>query len=163
MRIWSVASGILEQGVDQVLLVANRRRNGSVDWSPPGGVIESGEAPELALSREVVEETGLVVERWSAPLYEIRVDFAEMQMDLTVLVYRALEWTGSFAFDDPDGIVHDADFLDIEGCRTRLEASPPWVADPILHWMTERWSDTRQYSYQVLGKRLESMKVIRHS
>ena len=156
-----MASGILEQGPSEVLLVANRRRNGSVDWSPPGGVIETGEAPDRALSREVAEETGLVVSAWSEPLYEVCVDFVEMQMDLTVFVFRALGWSGSITFEDPDGIVHDADFLDTEACRERLFAGPPWVGDPMLQWMHERWSDTRTFSYEVRGSRLDAMHVIR--
>ena len=42
MRRWSVASGLLESD-GRLLLVANRRRSGAVDWSPPGGVIDDGE------------------------------------------------------------------------------------------------------------------------
>ena len=43
------------------LLVANRRRDGRVEWTPPGGVVDRGEVSEEALSREVLEETGLIV------------------------------------------------------------------------------------------------------
>ena len=39
MRDWLVAGAVIEDP-DRVLLVENRRRNGSTDWSPPGGVID---------------------------------------------------------------------------------------------------------------------------
>ena len=48
MRQWSVASGLLEAD-GRLLLVANRRRNGAVDWSPPGGVIDDGDDPAAGL------------------------------------------------------------------------------------------------------------------
>jgi len=72
MRDWLVAGAVIE-GPDGLLLVENRRRNGSSDWSPPGGVIDPGEAVLDGLAREVVEETGLVVTEWSDPIYEIEV------------------------------------------------------------------------------------------
>ena len=56
-----------------VLLVRNQRRGGFEDWSTPGGVIDAEDADLLAgLTREVEEETGLVVREWSGPLYEVR-------------------------------------------------------------------------------------------
>ena len=39
MREWLVAGGLVESH-DGLLLVQNRRRDGSLDWSPPGGVID---------------------------------------------------------------------------------------------------------------------------
>lgn len=44
LKQWHVASGVI-LGDDGVLLVANRRRNGDVDWSTPGGVVDPGETP----------------------------------------------------------------------------------------------------------------------
>ena len=60
MRDWLVAGALLE-GPEGLLLVCNRRRDGSVDWSPPGGVIDEGETVLEGLSREVHEETGLTI------------------------------------------------------------------------------------------------------
>jgi len=43
VRRWLVGSALIE-GEDGLLLVANRRRDGAVDWTPPGGVIDAGES-----------------------------------------------------------------------------------------------------------------------
>ena len=42
MRDWLVGGALIESD-DGLLLVRNRRRDGSHDWSTPGGVIEEGE------------------------------------------------------------------------------------------------------------------------
>ena len=162
MRRWSVASGLLESD-GRMLLVANRRRNGAVDWSPPGGVIDEGEHELEALTREVVEETGLQVTHWLGPLYEINVIFAELEWDLRVVVYRAVEWQGEIQLEDPDGIVHDALFLDPDDCRVRLRESPLWVSDPILEWMLEPWTDAREFRYHVAGTNPSSLIVNRYA
>ena len=39
MRDWLVGGAVIE-GPAGLLLVRNRRRDGSFDWSPPGGVID---------------------------------------------------------------------------------------------------------------------------
>src|SRR4051794_17011427 len=64
----------VDGGLDRVLLVENVRRNGTSDWTPPGGVIDPGEDLLAGLTREVREETGLEVLRWAGPLYEIRAE-----------------------------------------------------------------------------------------
>ena len=58
MRDWLVGGGLI-LGPRGLLLVRNRRRNGSWDWSPPGGVIDQGETVLVGLTREVAEETGV--------------------------------------------------------------------------------------------------------
>ena len=160
MRRWAVASGLLETD-GRLLLVANRRRNGNVDWSPPGGVIDDGEHELEALTREVLEETGLQVTQWSGPLYEIRVLFAELEWDLRVVVYRADAWDGEIVLEDPDGIVHDACWAEPDGCRDRLQLSPLWVRDPIFEWMLEPWQVRREFRYHVEGTNPSTLVVSR--
>ena len=149
-RRWSVVSALIEDA-DGLLLVANRRRGGSVDWSPPGGVVDPGEALLGALTREVAEETGLLVDEWDGPVYEITVDFGDRGGELTVAVYRALAWSGEIVIDDPDGIVHDASFHEHHACHERLASAPEWVAGPLTEWLTERWTAGRSYAYRVVG------------
>ena len=161
MRNWSVVSGIIERD-GALLLVANQRRNGAIDWSPPGGVIEEGEHEVDALTREVAEETGLVVDEWVGPVYEVTVDLGPNGGHLRVIVYRAVAHRGEFVFDDPDGIVFDAGFHASDACRAYLSDAPHWVAEPLRDWLSEPWLEHRRYDYRVTrGSTLASLEVER--
>lgn len=163
MREWLVASGIIE-GPEGLLLVQNRRRDGRVDWTTPGGVIETaaGESVRDGLTREVREETGIEVTEWDGPVYEVETIAAGLGWHLRVEVHRAVEWRGDISLDDPDGIVVDARFVALEGCATQLEGCARWVREPIEEWLAERWSDRRAYGYRLEGADRDSMVVTRH-
>ena len=135
MRDWLVAGGLL-RGADGVLLVQNERRNGSLDWSTPGGVIDEGETLLEGLTREVHEETGLTVASWDHCAYEIEVDFVEREMFLRVEAHVATSWDGALVVDDPDGIVVDAGFMDDVEAHARIAEAPRWVAEPFTTWLT---------------------------
>ncbi len=161
LRRWHVAGGIIE--VDgRVLLVENLRRNGTTDWSPPGGVVEHGEESIDGLTREVFEETGLVVESWHGPIYSVETVAIDMGWHLSVKVFRALSWKGNVSVgDDPDGIVTDARFLDMPGCAEKMQANGLWVREPLLTWMHERWADHRAFRYLLEGSNRASTTVTR--
>ena len=44
-------------------------------WLAPGGGLEPGEAPEVGLVREVLEETGLEIKNWQGPVWHRRMKF----------------------------------------------------------------------------------------
>lgn len=153
LREWLVAGGLIE-GPDGLLLVQNRRRDGSLDWSPPGGVIEVAEGESLVdgLTREVREETGLEVLSWEGPLYRVEAAAPQAGWHLRAEVYRAGHYTGQLGPGDPDGIVVDACFVDPGWCAERLASNHPWVREPLLAWLLERWVDARSYRYHVDGR-----------
>lgn len=154
MRDWVVASGIVE-GPDGVLLVQNRRRDGSHDWSPPGGVVEVGDGEDVrsGLTREVFEETGISVAEWAGPLYVVEAEATESAWRLRVEVFRAVTYSGQIEIDDPDGIVVDARWFPEDDCRVQL--SEAWILthEPLGEWLTERWEGDRSYRYRVDGVR----------
>lgn len=149
-RRWLVGGGIVTSEAG-VLLVQNRRRDGRLDWSPPGGVIDPGETLLGGLTREVAEETGLVVSAWEGPAYEIRAVAPDMGWELTVEAHVAVEVSGSLGAEDPDGIVVAARYLAVEECPPLLDAAPRWVAEPLLDWLADRAAAPRTYAYRVDG------------
>ncbi len=159
MRQWAVASSIIVAD-GRYLLVANRRRNGSLDWSPPGGVIDEGEKPLEALQREVWEETGLSVQSWSPVAYEVQVRFIDLGMHLEVFVHSAMGWTGELKIDDPDGIVEQAQWCDDSTCRELLDGAPAWVAEPFVEFISAGM-ETNTVHYEVHGERLSEAEVRR--
>jgi len=150
VKSWLVAGAVIE-GPSGLLLVANRRRNGEVDWSTPGGVIDEGEGVLEGLAREVTEETGLVVAEWDGLLYGIDVAAPDLGWNLRVEVHRAAVAEGDLVVDDPDGIVIDAAYVPVGDCEGRLAASQPWVREPLAAWLGQRWLVARDFRYHVAG------------
>jgi 8-oxo-dGTP diphosphatase len=164
MRQWVVASGLIE-GPDGLLLVQNRRRNGRVDWSPPGGVVEveSGESVLDGLTREVEEETGISVREWDGPVYDVEAEADELGWRVRVEVFRAVDWSGDLVVDDPDGIVVEATFAAADACTEFLALCAPWVREPLADWIEHRWGpdDARSYTYDVFGADRDELRVVR--
>lgn len=171
MHEWVVGGAVIEASVlpwadavpgDALLLVENSRRGGRVDWTPPGGVIDGGESVLVGLTREVEEETGLTVLEWHGPLYEIVAVAPGLGWTLRVEVHRASAVTGRLRTGaDPDGIVVGADLVPVGHCEERLVGAHPWVREPLLEWVAERWSDTRAYRYEVEGSEPSGLRVVR--
>jgi len=160
MREWLVGGAVIE-GPGGVLLVQNRRRGGIVDWTPPGGVIDEGEDLIAGLTREVEEETGLVVTRWAGPLYEIDAVAPDLGWHLRVQAWQAVDYRGRLRVEDPDGIVVDARFVGIEECGRHLAGGHRWVVEPLADWLAERWETGRAYGYRVEGTDPRSLVVTR--
>ena len=162
MRSWVVAAGVIE-GPDGVLLVQNRRNDGRLDWSPPGGVVEvhDGEAVADGLTREVLEETGLRVTAWTGPLYRVHASAEHMGWDLTVEVHQAVAFEGEVVVDDPDGVVVDARWVDPAACSALLEEAYLFVREPFTSWLAERWPEERSYRYRVDGTSRADISVVR--
>lgn len=162
MRQWLVGSALIENE-HGLLLVANRRRDGRLDWTPPGGVIDDGEAVLEGLTREVEEETGLRVTEWEGPVYLVDAEAIDAGWHMEVLVFRAVAYEGEIVVgEDPDGIVEEARFVPVEECEATLRAAT-WelISEPVGAWLTERWTDARTYRYSVAGANRAEMIVTR--
>jgi 8-oxo-dGTP pyrophosphatase MutT (NUDIX family) len=134
VRSWVVGGALIRHG-DGLLLVANRRRDGSIDWTPPGGVIDAGEELLEGLAREVLEETGLVVERWTRCAYRVEVEAHELQWVLRVEAWEG-EATGDVVIADPDGIVEHVRHVSREEAIALMLDSPLWIQIPVGEWLT---------------------------
>lgn len=174
MREWLVAGGLVESP-DGLLLVQNRRRDGSFDWTPPGGVIDvsRGESVRGGLTREVGEETGLVVDGWSGPVYQVEAVAERLGWVLRVEVHLAESYSGDLVVNDPDGIVVDAQFVPWDAAELHLDGSRRWVAEPLVAWLADRWGwqpaggrqrlarATRSYRYRIEGDDARRPEVVR--
>jgi 8-oxo-dGTP pyrophosphatase MutT (NUDIX family) len=162
---WTVAGAVVEQS-EALLLVNNRRRNGSCDWSTPGGVIDPTDDTVVAgLAREVEEETGLRVSTWEGPLYAVTAVALDLGWVMRCEVHRALTFEGTLVVDDPDGIVFDAAFVPPPDIAARLAGCFPWVREPLAAWLEDRWapSAAREFRYDVRGRSLDTLEVVRAS
>ncbi len=148
------------EGPEGLLLVQNRRRNGTLDWSTPGGVIDEGETLLEGLTREVLEETGLCVRSWVVLAYRVEVHFQTRDMTLSVETHVAERWQGEVVIADPDGIVVAAEFVDAQTAESNLASAPRWVGEPLNSWLTGR-TPGETYRYVVTGDNAETMRVER--
>jgi len=173
MRDWVVGGAVIEAvtlgptvssdvAEDSVLLVENRRHNGLTDWTPPGGVIDPGEAVLDGLTREVREETGLEVLTWDGPVYEIVAEAPGLGWRLRVEVHRAVEVAGQVSVgSDPDGIVVGAAWVPCASCAERLGGAHPWVREPLLEWMDDRAAALSVFRYAVEGDTIADLSITR--
>jgi 8-oxo-dGTP diphosphatase len=158
MRRWTVGGALIRVG-DGLLLVANRRRDQSVEWTPPGGVIDTGETVLVGLAREVFEETGLRVTGWSRLVYTVVVDAPDMGWQLRVEAWEAEGTEGDIVLADPDGIVEHARHVDAAEALELLVASPPWVRDPVGDWLSN--GTLAQYRYLLRGHQRGAARIER--
>lgn len=151
LRHWSVAGGVVRDAAGHLLLVENERRDKSIDWSTPGGVVDEGETFVEALTREVNEETGLVVASWAGPLYRVEVTAPDAGFFLRVEAHGAVTVSGEITIDDPDGIVLSADYYEPNAARALLASAPVFVSEPLLAHVDDGVDDGRVFSYTITG------------
>ena len=158
MRAWQVGGALIRHG-DGLVLCGNRRRDRSLEWTPPGGVIDHGETVQQGLAREVLEETGLVVESFAERVYQVVVAAPQMGWSLTVDAWEVVVLPGETVLADPDGIVEVVRHVGAGEAIELLGGSPPWVSVPVCDWVSGRTQET--YRFVVHGPTRASSRVER--
>jgi len=93
------ATGLIFDGEDRILLVLRGRQPGENKWGLPGGFVETGESPEQAARRELLEETGLVVSR--PELVDIIYQESDFyNTSLLIIGYNFLRYEGNLEARD---------------------------------------------------------------
>jgi 8-oxo-dGTP diphosphatase len=165
MRNW-VVGGALIPRVDNVelgglVLVSNRRRDQSVEWTPPGGVIDRGETILAGLAREVMEETGLTVDGWAGLRYSVVVEAPQLGWRLRVEAWETTNVSGTVVLADPDGIVDEVRHLPSAEAKLLLTASPKWVGEPVAAWLDGALTSKGSFRFRVIGADRSSSRVER--
>lgn len=123
VKLWSglLLVGAVVRSGSKILVVRERDGQGGERWGLPGGRVEQMELLQEAVAREVLEETGISVER-CGPL-QFLSQHREQGRPATalLLVFEVLEWSGSLSPQDPDGLVIEAVFVEVDEAIQRLE------------------------------------------
>lgn len=110
------AAGVLLEQEGRVLLVRRRYDPRAGAWCIPAGFMEAGETPEQSAEREVLEETGLIVQ--PSRLFGVYAGFDDPRVRAVLILYLG-EVTGGELRPGDDAI--DAQWF-------ALDALPPDIA-----------------------------------
>ncbi|MCW6559135.1 8-oxo-dGTP diphosphatase MutT [Yersinia ruckeri] len=92
MKHLQIAVGII-RNAQQEIFITQRAVNAHMAgfWEFPGGKIEQGETPDAALYRELLEETGIVVQN-AIPIKTLEHHFPDRIV--TLMFYLVEQWQG---------------------------------------------------------------------
>lgn len=120
----------------RVLLVGNDWQGfGNVRYTLPGGVVERGESTLAALSREIKEETGLLITEIRHLAYAVHVEDVRRNDRAVSFVFLA-EYDGLLNPRDPDGFIVEARFVPVDEVEKIIPIAP--LREPLVHYLRER-------------------------
>jgi 8-oxo-dGTP diphosphatase len=119
-----IASGILRQNKQILLVKQQGKGDPGPSWALPGGVVRAGELLTEALIREVREETGLGVIRVGPSSYITLIDDQVERYKSLAFISEIEDWEGNLRSEDPDNLIQDVGFYDLPAAVQKLNVSP---------------------------------------
>lgn len=142
---------VQEQGIDSA----------KPTWMLPGGRVAYGEGPELALGREILEETGLTVIGEPMLAFSVEID---SQLDDLVGRWRALTYAcdadGTIEPADPESLIRTAEWVDVDEGLDRLASVEWYDADPLRSFLDGSAPDGSAWRYRLTGRRGAALRTV---
>jgi phosphatase NudJ len=120
-----------------VLLVAECDAGSpAVEWVLPGGRVEQDETLTQAVTREVLEETGLRIQRLGPLAYVSQTIVPDADLQSTSFVFEVDLYDGEIGPVDPDRTVIAAEFHPIAGAITHLAKQTDRMSIPAVSYLS---------------------------
>ncbi len=134
-REFVVAAAILRDKAGRILLVGNDWQGyGNVRHTLPGGTVERGETALDALTREVKEETGLIITKIHHLAYSVHVEDVKRN-DRAISFAFLADYKGLLNPKDPDGFIVEARFVPIEMIPEIVSLQP--IQEPLINYLND--------------------------
>lgn len=134
MKVIHVVSAIIRHH-DAIVMIKQPDEDG-LYWFIPGGVVEQGELMSDALSREIKEETGLTITGDVRLAFVTQVDGLYNGTQTIAFVFEVFAHDGELLPDDPDMLIHDAEYVHTDEATQRLNRVL-WASmrDPLIAYL----------------------------
>jgi 8-oxo-dGTP pyrophosphatase MutT (NUDIX family) len=151
MKVYDVVSALVTSG-DLILLA---RQKSPVDsnkeyWGFPGGKMERDETHDVAMQREILEETGLKISEFGKPIFYCTYGDQDNTWSCSITAFH-VEHDAAIPCcpGDPDGDVLEVGWFERDEA-IRLIDTIPWASmrEPILHYL-EHGSRKTEWRYQL--------------
>ncbi|MFD1336721.1 NUDIX hydrolase [Oceanobacillus iheyensis] len=116
MNKWKGSAAVCINNQSEVLMVLQGKKEEIKTWSIPSGGVEGGETLEECCIRELNEETGYVGELICSEPIRTKVSM-ENEIPVEVKYYSVKIVGGSMHIQDPDGLIYDIRWINLQELR----------------------------------------------